>query len=144
MKKITCLWVACTLLFSTLQAQETPAGIQFFKGTFEQALKQAAQENKLIFLDAYASWCGPCVMLSRNVFPDKALGDYFNAHFINVKIDWESLPAKKLQARYPLRVFPSLMYIDAEGTRIAMVEGYKEAEELLEIAKTITAQTQPK
>ena len=43
----------------------------------------------MIFLDAYASWCGPCKMLQKNVFTKKAVGDFYNSKFINVKMDME-------------------------------------------------------
>jgi len=35
-------------------------GIQFFKGTFQQALAKAKKENKMIMMDCYTTWCGPC------------------------------------------------------------------------------------
>jgi uncharacterized protein YyaL (SSP411 family) len=50
---------------------------------------KAKKENKLIFVDAYASWCGPCKLMVKNIFPLKTVGDYYNSHFINAKIDME-------------------------------------------------------
>ena len=61
---------------------EETDGIQFFTGTWDEALEKAKEENKLIFLDAYASWCGPCKRMSKSVFTDEKVGEFFNANFI--------------------------------------------------------------
>lgn len=48
--------------------------------TFEQTkewkkvLKKAKKEKKLIFIDCYTSWCGPCKMLSSQVFTREEWG----------------------------------------------------------------------
>lgn len=80
--------------FMYLEASATKTnseeGIQFFQGTWEQALQKSVIEKKPIFLDIYATWCGPCKMLMGLTFPDKKVGEYFNEHFINVEIDGES------------------------------------------------------
>ncbi|MBA2562325.1 MAG: thioredoxin family protein, partial [Chitinophagaceae bacterium] len=51
-------------------SQENAAGIQFIEEDWKKALQQAKEQSKLIFLDAYTSWCGPCKLLKRNTFPD--------------------------------------------------------------------------
>ena len=69
--------------------------------TLEQASAKAKAENKLIFLDCFTSWCGPCKKMARDVFPQEQVGAYMNPRFVNIKIDMESeygAPlAKKLQ-----------------------------------------------
>jgi thiol:disulfide interchange protein len=52
-------------------------GMEFFHGTWAQALAKAKKENKLVFLDAYTSWCGPCKQMQRNVFPQTTVGSFF-------------------------------------------------------------------
>ncbi|HHG84150.1 MAG TPA: DUF255 domain-containing protein, partial [Bacteroidetes bacterium] len=65
-------------LGSSMKAQ----GIKFFHGTFAQAKAKAKKENKLIFMDAYTSWCGPCKWMAANTFTDASVGAYFNQHFV--------------------------------------------------------------
>ncbi|HMZ23915.1 MAG TPA: DUF255 domain-containing protein, partial [Saprospiraceae bacterium] len=64
-------------------------GMTFETGNWASILKKAKKEKKLIYLDAYTSWCGPCKMMKKNVFPDAAVGEYFNANFVNAQIDME-------------------------------------------------------
>ena len=40
--------------------KEDAEGIQFTETSWKEILKKAKAEKKVIFLDAYASWCGPC------------------------------------------------------------------------------------
>ena len=35
-------------------------GVNFEHITFDEALAKAKAENKLVFMDCYTSWCGPC------------------------------------------------------------------------------------
>ena len=64
-------------------------GIVFFEGTYEAALEKAKQENRLVFIDCYADWCGPCFKMAKEVFTIKRVGDFFNQHFISLKCNME-------------------------------------------------------
>jgi thiol-disulfide isomerase/thioredoxin len=65
-------------------------GIEFeHDKSFEEVLKMAKTQNKLIFMDCFTTWCGPCKRLSSMVFPDPAVGEYYNKNFINTKFDME-------------------------------------------------------
>lgn len=97
------------LLFSiTLSAQ----GINFEKGTWKEAVEKAKKENKLIYLDVYAEWCGPCKMMAKNVFPDPKAGEKYNAEFINVKIDAEKGEGRNVARQYGVSSYPTNLYIN--------------------------------
>ena len=68
-------------LFFGLQIHAN-AGITFFEGTYEEALELAKSERKIILIDAYASWCGPCKVMAKNVFTQAEVGDFYNNNFI--------------------------------------------------------------
>ena len=50
--------------------------IKFQEKGWEKALKKASKQDKLIFVDAYTTWCGPCKWMSANVFTDDAVADF--------------------------------------------------------------------
>jgi thiol:disulfide interchange protein len=136
MKKLIFCSLFALVLGVNVQAQPS-AGVQFVEETFEKALAQAGKEKKILFVDAYATWCGPCKAMSRNVFPNKEVGDYYNANFVSVKIDWESRVGNRLQGKYPIRAYPSLLFIAADGKLLHRAEGYYDAQELVTLGKSV-------
>ena len=110
-------------------------GIKFGKHSFVQTLEQAKKENKLIFLDAFASWCGPCKLLDQNVFPKKEVGDYFNANFLNLHIDMEKGEGIEIAKKYGIYSYPTLLFIDGDGKVVYKAVGYMSPQELISIAK---------
>ena len=60
-------------------------GIEFFKGDYNAALEKAKQEGKMLFVDFYVDWCGPCKRLAKDVFTLEAVGNYFNEKFVLIK-----------------------------------------------------------
>src|ERR1700750_930968 len=66
------------------------AGIQFAKdSSWQQVLIKAKKESKYIFVDCFATWCGPCRLMDRNVFTQKSVGDFINMHFIPVRVQMD-------------------------------------------------------
>jgi len=111
--------------------------IQFFTGTWEEALKKAKDENKLIFLEAYASWCGPCKMMKRKTFTDKAVADFYNQNFINVAVDMEEGEGPVLASRFSVSSYPSLVYIRSDGSAIGKAVGFHKPKEFIDLGKKV-------
>ncbi len=110
-------------------------GIEFFHGTWPEALEKAKSEEKLIFVDAFASWCGPCKRMSSQTFPDPQAGEFFNANFINLKIDMEKPENSEFAGKYPVNSYPTLMFIDATGKIVMKDVGAKNVDQLIETGK---------
>lgn len=113
------------------------SGIQFHKGTWEEAIALAKKENKLIFLDIYATWCGPCKKLKTYTFSNKKVGEYFNANFINVALDGEKGEGQILADKYKLKGYPSLFFIDTNEKIILESGGYQNAEKFIKLGKSV-------
>jgi thiol:disulfide interchange protein len=117
--------------------EDTAEGIQFFNGTFQEALEKAKAENKPIFLDIYATWCGPCKMLKKHTFSDKEVGTYYNTNFINIAIDGESKEGRELANLYQVRNYPTLLIIDKSGKQLTRQVGFVQPHILVNFGKRI-------
>ncbi len=112
-------------------------GIEFFHGTWAEAQEKAKTEGKLIFVDAYASWCGPCKKMASTVFTQEKAGAFFNENFINLKIDMEKPENTEFANKYPVSAYPTLMFLDATGKLVSKDVGSKEVEMLLDFARKV-------
>jgi thiol-disulfide isomerase/thioredoxin len=90
-------------------------GITFEHGNFAAVCAKAKAEKKLVFIDVYTSWCGPCKYMAATVFKKDNVGQYFNSQFINFKIDAEKGEGKALAAKYKVQFYPTYLFIDDKG-----------------------------
>ena len=116
------------------EALKKAEGIAFFKGTWQEVLEQAKKENKLIFMDCYTSWCGPCKMLAKDVFTDPDVAAFFNEKFVNAKVDMEKGEGPALKKQYGVNAFPTLLFLNGDGELQHCIVGGMPAEELLKQA----------
>lgn len=121
---------------------DTTDGIQFYKGTWEEAVQLAKKENKLIFLDVYATWCGPCKQLKKNTFSNTEVGTFYNQHFVNVALDGEQGEGKISMQKYGLSSFPSLLFIDNNGKVVGQTSGYHNPDQFIELGQKFSKNNQ--
>ncbi|WP_326984586.1 thioredoxin family protein [Chryseobacterium sp. MYb264] len=110
-------------------------GIKFEDSNFATILAKAKKENKLVFVDAYASWCGPCKLMVKNIFPLQSVGDYYNSHFVNAKIDMEKGEGIGLAKKYNVKAFPTYLFINGDGEEVHRTLGYVEENDFIQFAK---------
>lgn len=122
------------LSFLFLAAIAFAQGIKFEEGNFKSILAKAKKENKLVFIDAYAVWCGPCKLMVKNIFPLKPVGDYYNANFVNAKIDMEKGEGIDLAKKYNVKVFPTYLFINGDGEEVHRTIGYVEEKDFIQFA----------
>ncbi len=99
------------------------AQIVFTEGTFEEALAKAKAEKKNLFIDFYADWCGPCKVMATQIFTIPPVGDYFNAHFINCKLNTEAPANREMVKRYKVESLPTMMFINSKGEVLQTIIG---------------------
>ena len=113
-------------------------GIQFQKLTLEEAMKESKKTGKLIFIDAYTDWCGPCKKMAATSFVDAEVAKLYNSKFINLKIEMEkSADGPIVAQKYSIRAYPSLLYINGEGKVAKSVVGFQTAEQLTQIGNSL-------
>ena len=125
------LSILSLFLVVNLSAQQ---GISFVH-SFKEAMAKAKKENKIIFMDAYTTWCGPCKKLNREVFNQKAVGEYFNENFINLKMDMEKGEGIALTEKYMIYLYPTLLFIDPNGKEVHRTAGFRTVPQFMELGK---------
>lgn len=113
----------------------TNVGINFeYTLTFDEVLAKAKAQGKRVFMDCYTTWCGPCKMMSNDIFPLKEVGDYFNPRYVSIKVDMESAEGRELNKRYKIQAYPTMLILDNEGEEINRIVGACNGKELIDHA----------
>ncbi|MBQ7774195.1 MAG: thioredoxin family protein [Bacteroidales bacterium] len=112
-------------------------GIIWEDGTLMQALNKAGKDKKLLFLDCYATWCGPCKYMATQVFTTKEAGDYFNSNFVNIKIDMEKGEGINLARELRLQGYPTFIIMNSNGKEIGRIVGGAPIGQFIEKVKAI-------
>jgi thioredoxin-related protein len=110
-------------------------GINFQQTSFKEILAKAKAEKKLIFIDAYASWCGPCKLMERNIFPLQSVKEYYNSSFINARFDMEKGEGPELAMKYGIRSYPTFLFLNGDGEVVMKNYGYMSEQDFLTIGK---------
>jgi len=111
------------------------SGIQFKTDTWNEILALAKKENKPIFLDISASWCGYCKRMKANVFTDTEVGKYYNTAFFNVSVDGEKGEGIELAKKYGVKGYPTFVFLTPDGSLAHQTSGYHNPEKFLELGK---------
>lgn len=97
----------------------------------EAAQKQASDQMLMMFVDVYATWCGPCKLMDQQVYTDPAVADYMNAGFVNVRLDGECEYGMQYVREQNLEGYPTMYIFSDAGDRVSKIVGFTPAEELL-------------
>lgn len=131
-KKI--IYSLCLLIGISIHSQSK--GISFQKIDLEAAKAMAAKENKLIFIDLYTTWCGPCKLMAKNTFTDPRVGEVFNKNFISIAIDAEK-EGVNLVKEFKIVNYPSFLFLDHTGKLVQYDFGYYTAEQFLGVGASV-------
>ncbi|MEY4927678.1 MAG: hypothetical protein RI894_2114 [Bacteroidota bacterium] len=103
-------------------ADQTPK-VRFVTGTTFSAIKKRAKaENKLIFIDFYASWCAPCELMDETTFNDERLAAYVDESYIAYKVDVEDFEGYSLKQLFNVKALPTFLVFNANGEKLAQYE----------------------
>ena len=128
MKKLFAL-LSSLLICSYLFAQ---GGVDFQHLTYSEALKKAKAKNKLVFVDCYTTWCGPCKHMTEVVFPQAKAGEFFNPRFVCVKFDMEKGEGKELVTKLGVPAYPTFVIVRPDGTVQHRIVGGGDLDDFIE------------
>ena len=97
-----------------------------WKRDFEEAKELAVRENKVIFADFWASWCGPCLRMDKEVW-NQYLIMGLSRKFICLRIDVDK---SELDRYYDVNAFPAMLVLDGFGNKLFHITGYRSAEQM--------------
>ncbi|MEX8545988.1 MAG: thioredoxin family protein [Mucilaginibacter sp.] len=108
--------------------------IVFVENDWNAAVKKASAQKKWIFVDCYATWCGPCKMLKIRTFTNKKVADFFNKNFINVSIDMEAGQGPMLAQQWKIQAYPTLIIFDENAKPVLGTMGFMAPDDLMRFA----------
>ena len=126
------------LLFGLLALHSNSQAIHFFEGDYTLALKKAKAENKNLFICFSASWCGPCKMMEKYVFPNEKVTQYVDTHFIPLHLDIDIQENAALQKRINPEyagTVPHLCILSPEETLIKESRGALSISQILKFVQ---------
>ncbi|MEG0796661.1 MAG: thioredoxin domain-containing protein [Odoribacter sp.] len=123
--------IGLLLLVNTAQGQ----GIEFFQGSFAELVKKAQSEQKNVFVDFYAVWCGPCKAMANGVFKDAEIGTYFNGKMISYQINAEDKAFIEEVKRYEVQAYPTLLILNPAGEVLNKQVGACDKMQLMKFAR---------
>lgn len=91
----------------------TPRKIVLRKISLADAKKAASREHKLIFMAIGTSWCGPCKHMEQNVFTNDSVSNYYNTHFVCIKLDLEHGEGIEIGNRFHITSVPCYIFLDS-------------------------------
>lgn len=128
-------WISAfviTMMVGFGVAKAQTAELNVFHGTLQEAMNKAKAENKIIFIDSYTSWCGPCKWFSANVLTNPEVTALYNASFINFKIDTEKGEGPAFAQKYGVMQIPTLFFLDGNGNVVSKKIGAQQVPQFLD------------
>lgn len=114
---------AIAVILSVTSFAQDSKGVKFTDGTLTEIRQAAAKANKLIFVDIYTVWCGPCKFLSSDIFPKESVGKFMNEKFINAKFDAEKGEGIEIAKAFDVKGYPTMLILDKDGKEQGRIVG---------------------
>jgi thioredoxin-related protein len=105
--------------------------------SWEGLVAQAKAQNKYIFVDCFATWCGPCKLMDKNIYPLDSIGEFINQRFISIRVQCDINPkdgeetrakygdAKRIVNEYKVKEYPTMLFFSPDGQIVHKDIGYQ-------------------
>jgi len=103
--------------------------------TLEAAIASAAEQDKIVFAVATASWCGPCQTYKRTTLADERVQAWLDHNAVGIMIDVDQ--DKEDAGRLQVRSMPST-YIIKDGTIVTTFTGVVSKKRLMEALEPLS------
>jgi len=137
---------------STVKEKGKP-GVEFLETwNWEQVREKAKSEHKFIFIDCFATWCGPCKMMDSKTYVDEEVGRVVNEGFLSIKVQCDSsrndgdviksqyADAHRIVEEFKINAFPTFLFFSPDGNLVHKDMGFSPPNEFIEV---VTAAKNP-
>ena len=132
------LGAAALALFSGVQTQAFPGKDDAAKAhgpiawteSLPNAMKSASKDKKVIMVDFWATWCGPCKQMLATTYKDKAVVEKAK-QFVPVLVDVDKQGA--LAKKYGVEAIPTVIFLDGKGNVLGKSTGYVPSGDFLKL-----------
>ena len=127
-------WMTAALLvlFAATAFAQKNQGTVFEKGTLKELLALADEQDKYLFVDVYATWCGPCQIMAKQIFPQQKVGEFFNTKF-----NAEKGEGVNVAKRYSVKAYPTFLILDSDGEEVGRIVGGADADRFIEEVRKV-------
>ena len=101
---------------------------------FGSGLDRAKMTGKPMFIDFYATWCGPCKMMEQTTFRDAGVARKLS-EIVAVRVDSEDTEPRsgyrgaEVAERFRVTAYPTLVVVSSDGHEIGRRTGYLSPDE---------------
>jgi len=112
--------------------EETRPSQIAWQKSLDEALKSAQTQKKPVLVDFFATWCGPCRAMEKEVWPNPQVVAAA-ASYVPVKLDIDQ--HRKEAEKYNIEAVPTIVILDSQGKEKERSVGFREAEALAALLK---------
>ncbi len=117
--------VLCVPTCAPVSAVETP----FVELSFDAALAEAKRANKIVMIDFFTTWCGPCKKLDRITWKDPKVVAWLGQKCVALKVDAEK--NRDLAQRFKISAYPTLVFVSSAGKELDRLRGFRDGTQFL-------------
>ena len=123
---------------ATPQNKVQPNSQLVWLGNLDKASAIAKAKHKLVLVDFYTSWCGPCKMMDTQTYSNPAIAQCLNQGFVPVKIEADNAKyGEAIATKYGITGYPTMLVLDVTGKVVDKVRGYAEAKPFLAALQSV-------
>lgn len=121
---IVALFIGCSTTKKSLNGTKVLLNYRDVKqATLEEIMADAVLKDKVVFLDFYTTWCGPCKWMDNNVFNQNEITSKLNRNFVSYKVDAEDFDGVNTALKYRVAAYPTYIFLTPQGEVIHRLEG---------------------
>ena len=128
-------------LLLVLPTKASADGDIFADLTLEAALVKAGETDRMVVIDFFATWCGPCKMMDKETWPQEDVVAWVGKHAILIKIDVDQEEA--VAKEFNVTAMPTVVFLKADKSEISRFVGGYPASEFISFANKVLSGDAP-